>query len=168
MNLRETHGYTYGARAYVDPRRGIGPLVASSAVRGDATGASLQEFFNELNGVKTRPITTAELEAAREGQIRSLPGSFETVGGLAMAAADLFWKELPLDRYDRVIEGYEKADAASVQQVAEKYFDPALLQIVLVGDPDLVLPQLPPLSLGELLVREPPAPVQPTQKASKR
>lgn len=158
MNLREVHGYTYGARAYVDPRRGVGPLVASSSVRGDATGASLQEFLNELSGVKARPISKEELEAAREGQIRSLPGSFETVDGVGMAAADIFWKELPLDRYERIIEGYRKADAAAVQQAAEKYLDPGQLQVVLVGDPDAVKLQVPSLGLGELVVRDPLAP----------
>jgi predicted Zn-dependent peptidase len=178
MNLREAHGYTYGARAYVDPRRGVGPLVASSSVRADATGASLQETVNELRGLKTHPITKEELEAAREGQIRSLPGSFETVGGVGMAAADLFWKDLPLDRYQRMIEGYQKATQESVQAAALKYLDPAALQIVLVGDPDAVQLQVPALNLGELKLREPlstPAPAKqapakqaPAKKAARK
>jgi zinc protease len=156
MNLREAHGYTYGAGASVDPRHGVGPLMASSAVRGDATAAALQEFMNELNGMKSRPVSQDELEAAREGQIRSLPGSFETVTGLGMAAADLFWKELPLDRYAQMVEGYQNVDGKSVQRVAESYFEPTRQQIVLVGDPDTVQMQVPSLNLGEIVVREPP------------
>ncbi len=164
MNLREAHGYTYGAGAYVDPRRGVGPLVTSSAVRGDATAASVQEFLNELNGLKSRPITKEELEAAREGQIRSLPGSFETVSGLGQAAADLYWKELPLDRYEQLVKGYEEADAKTVQRIAEQYFDPTRLQLVLVGDPDLVNMQLPALGLGEVTIREPLSVAAPAKK----
>ena len=78
------------------------------------------------------------------------------MGGLASAAADLFWKDLPLDRYAKLVEGYENADAKSVQRAAESYFEPARQQIVLVGDPDTVRMQVPSLNLGELTVREPP------------
>ncbi|WP_050724262.1 M16 family metallopeptidase [Vulgatibacter incomptus] len=150
MNLREDKGYTYGARAYVEPRRGVGPLVASSAVRADVTGPSLVEVFKELADIKTRPITAKELEAAREGTIRSIPGSFESVGGLASAAASLYWKDLPLDHYARMIEAYENATAADVQRAAEAYFDPTQMQIVLVGDPDVIGAQVPQLGLGSL------------------
>ncbi len=158
MNLREAKGYTYGARAYVDGRRGVGPVVASSSVRADVTGPALQEFLAELKGIKARPITTEELEAAREGVIRSLPGSFETVGGLAGAAASLFWKDEPLDHYAKMIEGYQNADAAAVQAAAEKYFDPAQMHIVLVGDPKVIQEQVKPLGLGELRERNPVVP----------
>ena len=158
MNLREAKGYTYGARAYVDARRGVGPLVASSAVRADVTGPALEVFLDELKGVKQRPITAEELEAAREGIIRSIPGSFESVGGLAGAAASLFWKDEPLDHYAKMIEGYQNADAAAVQAAAEKYFDPAHMHIVLVGDPQVIREQVQPLGLGELRERNPVVP----------
>lgn len=153
MNLREDKGYTYGARARVEPRLGIGPLTATSSVRSDVTGLALAEFIHELKGIQSRPITSAELEAAREGLIRSVPGSFENVGGLASAAANLFWTRQPLDRYAKMVEGYEKADAAAVQAAAEKYFDPARLHIVLVGDPGVIGEQVPALGLGTLIER---------------
>lgn len=158
MNLREAKGYTYGARAYVEPRLGVGPVIASSSVRADATGPALAEFLNELKGIKSKPITSDELEAAREGLIRSLPGSFESVGGLASAAASIYWTDQPLDHYAKMIEGYEKADAAAVQAAAEKYFDPANLHIVLVGDPKVISEQVPALGLGQLRERNPVVP----------
>jgi predicted Zn-dependent peptidase len=129
-------------------------------VRADVTGPALQEFISELQGVELRPITTQELEAAREGVIRSLPGSFESVGGLASAAAGLFWKDRPLDHYEKMIEGYENADAAAVQAAAEKYFDPAQMHIVLVGDPAVIRDQVVPLGLGELRERNPVVPAK--------
>lgn len=158
MNLRENKGYTYGARAYVDARRGVGPIVAMSSVRADVTGPALQEFVSELQGIQQRPITKEELEAAREGIIRSVPGSFESVGGLASAAASLFWKDRPLDHYEKMIEGYQNADLATVQAAAEKYFDPAHMNIVLVGDPQVIQQQVQPLGLGELRERNPVVP----------
>lgn len=156
MNLREAKGYSYGARAYLDSRLGVGPLVASGAVRADVTGPALSEFLNELNGLKTRPITQEELEAAKNGRIRSIPGSFETVEGLASAAAGLFLENQPLDRYQRMVQGYQQADQASVQAVAEKYFEAARLRVVLVGDPEVISKQVAPLALGQLQARPPP------------
>ena len=155
MNLREAKGFTYGARAYVDGRRGVGPFVASSSVRADVTGPALQEFIAELQGVRERPITEEELEQAREGVIRAIPGSFESVSGLASAAASLFWKDRPLDHYEKMIAAIEALQLPAVQQVAEKYFDPAKMHIVLVGDPQVIEQQVQPLGLGKLEQRDP-------------
>ncbi|MBI3181893.1 MAG: insulinase family protein [Myxococcales bacterium] len=153
MNLREAKGYSYGARAYVDARRGVGPLVASSAVRADVTGPAISEFLNELSAIKSRPITAEELEAARTGRIRSIPGSFETAEGLAGAGAGLFLEAQPLDRYERIIAGYRAADLGSVQRAAEAYLDPDKLGVVLVGDPEVISSQVPKLELGPLEAR---------------
>ncbi|HWV37898.1 MAG TPA: pitrilysin family protein [Vulgatibacter sp.] len=151
MNLREDKGYTYGARSYVDSRLGVGPIVASSAVRADVTGAAIAEFMKEMHDLDTRPISEDELEAAREGRIRSLPGSFETVGGLAYAAASLFWYDLPLDRFERLVEGYEAATPETVQAAARRYLDPSMMQIVLVGDPEIVSEQVGSMGLGPIV-----------------
>lgn len=157
MNLREAKGYTYGARSSVDARRGVGPLIAYSQVRADVTGPALVEVFAELQGLRERPITEEELEGAREGRIRSMPGWFETVGALASAGSRLFWLDLPLDHYDQVLRGLETATPAQVRQVGEAYLDPELMQVVLVGDPEIIRAQVEPLGLGELVFRQPPA-----------
>jgi predicted Zn-dependent peptidase len=106
--------------------------------------------------LKERPITRDELEAAREGIVRSLPGWFETVDGLGSAAGSLYWRDLPLDRYEKMIAALLGADAAKVQALAEQYYAPALMKVVLVGDPETVDKQVPPLGLGELKKVAPP------------
>ncbi len=156
MNLREAKGYTYGASSYVSTRRGEGPLVASSSVRADVTGPAVQEFLNELRGLQERPITEAELTDARVGLIQSLPGSFKTVDALAQAAAGIWLSEKDLDHYRKLVERLEAATPAQVQAAAEQYFAPKTLNLVLVGDPEVVRKQLEPLGLGELQVRPPP------------
>jgi predicted Zn-dependent peptidase len=158
MNLREDKGYTYGARSNVDARRGVGAWIASSAVRADVTGPALAEFFSELEGMKVRPITTQELEGAREGKVHSIPGWFETVGSLASAGARLYSLDLPLDHYDRLIQGLQSTTAGEVQQAADTYLTPDLMQVVLVGDPEIVQAQVPALGLGAIEVRSALAP----------
>jgi zinc protease len=157
MNLREAKGYTYGARAGSDARLGVGLLSAISPVRADVTGASVQEVFNELKGIKARPITAREFEEAREGLVRAFPGSFETVEGLASSAASLFFERRPLDEYEAQVKALQGASAADVQRVAESFFEPGKMQVVLVGDPERIRSQVSGLGLGPLVTRSPEA-----------
>ncbi|NTX10550.1 insulinase family protein [Myxococcus sp. CA056] len=155
MNLREAKGYSYGAGASTDARLGVGPLTAYTSVRADVTGPALNETMGELNGLKSKPITEKELAAAREGLIRAFPGAFESVEGLGSSASQLYRKRRPLDEFNRTVEGLRTATAADVQRAAEKYLDPATLQIILVGDPLLIQEQVSPLNLGKLMPVEP-------------
>jgi predicted Zn-dependent peptidase len=150
MNLREAKGYTYGANAGSSARYGVGPLTASSAVRWDVTGPALLEFMNELSGLQEKPITEQELESAREGLIAGFPGAFEDVEGMASSAAALFQQDRPMDEFNRTVEGLRTATAAEVQRVAEAYFKPELMQIILVGDPAKIEEQVGPMRLGTL------------------
>ncbi|WP_426756116.1 insulinase family protein [Myxococcus sp. Y35] len=165
MNLRENKGYSYGAGVRLAPRLGVGPLTAYSSVRQDVTGPALTEVMNELSGLKTRPITPEELNAAREGLIRAFPGAFETVEGLGASAAALFITRRPLDEFNRTVEGLRDATDADVQRKAEEYLDPAMMQIILAGDPATIQEQVTPLGLGKLVPVEPDE--APTPRAAK-
>src|SRR3954471_14258288 len=59
-NLREVHGYAYGAGSGFDMRGGPGPFAASAGVQTDKTAEALKEFFNELNGI-LKPVPAEEL-----------------------------------------------------------------------------------------------------------
>jgi predicted Zn-dependent peptidase len=158
MNLRETKGYSYGAGAFVDSRLGVGPLLSYTAVRQDVTGPALSEVVREMSGLKERPITEKELESAREGLIRGIPGAFETVEGLGSSAAAIYFQRRPLDELNRTVEGLRNATPAEVQRVAELYLDPGAMHIILVGDPATIQEQVGALNLGKLTPVEPDAP----------
>ncbi|NMO22782.1 M16 family metallopeptidase, partial [Pyxidicoccus fallax] len=162
MNLREAKGYSYGAYAFLDTRLGVGPLMSYTAVRQDVTGPAIKEVVGELSGLQSRPITEKELESAREGLIRGLPGAFETVEGLGGSAASLFFQRRPLDEFQRTVEGLRNATPAEVQRVAEAYLNPASMQFVLVGDPATIQEQVGALNLGKLTPVEPDAPPAPS------
>lgn len=53
MNLREEKGYTYGAYTRLNAKRLAGDIEATAEVRNDVTGASLKEFFYELDRIST-------------------------------------------------------------------------------------------------------------------
>ena len=78
MNLREEHGYTYGASSQFVFRREAGPFVAGTGVRTDVTAPAVSEILKEVRGMSERPIDSEELRLAKDSLTRSLPGAFET------------------------------------------------------------------------------------------
>jgi predicted Zn-dependent peptidase len=161
LNLREAHGYTYGAFSASQSWRGGGVLLAGSPVRADVTGPAISELMGEIKGLKERPITAKELSDAKEGLIRSMPGWFETVDWIGQSGTGLFYRDYPLDRFERLLEVMRTTELARVQQLANDYYQPSLMQMVLVGDPQIAQKQVAPLGLGTLTPRtipEAPAP----------
>ncbi|MFN3789107.1 M16 family metallopeptidase [Massilia sp.] len=152
--LRETKGYTYGISSWFRYDRTPGPFVIASSVRRDATGASVREIFSEVNAMRDAPLPAAELDTARDAQVLSLPGAFETNADIGASMADLFIHELPLDYYARLPGQIAAVTAAQVQAAARKYLAPEKMTVVAVGDRKRILPQLQPLGLGAVEVRD--------------
>lgn len=137
-NLREEKGYTYGAYAGFDLRRGAGPFSARAAVNTEVTVPSIGEFLKELDRIREAPISDAELQAARDYLVGVFPLRFETPGPVAGSLAGLFIHDLPEDelaRYRGAIEAVTKDD---VLRVAREHIHPDRCAIVLVADHDQV------------------------------
>ena len=154
LNLREDKAMTYGTWGTLDARRGAGSWVVGAQVHAVSTGLAVQEMLRELDGLHTHPITEEELDRARGALVRALPASFETSESTAFALATLFFEERPLDETDRQVRALQAATPAQLRQEVERYFGRSTLQIVLVGDPDLLQAQLAALKLGPLEVKK--------------
>ncbi|WP_020651864.1 M16 family metallopeptidase [Massilia niastensis] len=153
-NLREDKGYTYGIFSDFRYDRTPGPFVIAGSVRLDATGASVREIFRELGAIREQPLPPAELAAARDAQVLSLPGEFETNSDIVASLAELHVYGLPADYYDTLPRRFAEVSAAQVQDVARRYLDPARMTVVAVGDRRKILPQLQPLGLGQAELRD--------------
>ena len=148
MNLREKHGYTYGAGSIFLERRGTGPFYASAPVRTDVTGPAVSEMFKELRSVRDAPLSPEELATAKENEARALPGLFETDGRTAAAVANLFVYGLPLDYYSGLPAKIDAVTAQQAQEIARKYIHPDAMVLVAVGDRKKIEPELNELKLG--------------------
>src|SRR5690606_27291126 len=73
LNLREVHGYTYGASSQFVFRRAAGPFAVATGVRTDVTAPALAEIMKELARMRDSPITPDELRLAKDALVRSLP-----------------------------------------------------------------------------------------------
>ena len=143
MNLRESKGYTYGARTSFDFRRGAGPFTANAGVQTAVTKESVVEFLKELRGIRGAiPITTAELEFARQAIIRGYPRSFETPDQIATRLTSLVVYGLPDSYFDDYISKLRAVTSEDVTRVANKYLDPSKMAILIVGDRKVIEPSL--------------------------
>jgi zinc protease len=154
MNLREVHGYTYGAGSdFLNYREG-GEFYAASLVRTDVTGPAAKELMNELRNFPMKPSTAAELAAAKEAMVRSLPGSFETTTEMAGAVSGIFLFDRPLDYYASLPAKYDAITQADIAQAAQKYLHPDQLIFVAAGDRAKIEPALKEADIGPVEVRD--------------
>ncbi len=133
QNLRETHGYTYGAGSGFTMRRAAGPFRASAEVVAARTDSALIEFFNELRAIRDT-VPTGELEKAKSFLQLQLPGEFETTRDIAGQLVPIALYDLPLDYYSSYSQRIGAVTQADVQRVARRYVDPEHMAVVIVGD----------------------------------
>jgi predicted Zn-dependent peptidase len=154
QNLRETHGYTYGAGSAFSLRRAGGPFVAQASVVTAKTDSSLIEFLKELRRIRDEAVPAAELDKAKQYITLGLPGDFETTAGAASRFRDLLIYGLPLDYYAGYIDRINAVTAADVQRVARRYIDPDRFDIVIVGDRSQIEAGLRALNEGQIVYRD--------------
>jgi zinc protease len=154
LNLREKHGYTYGASSAFVFRRGPGPFLIGTSVRTDATAPAVIEIFGEIERMRESEITSEELTTAKESIARSLPGLFETTPESAASVGQLFVHNLPLNYYHDLPERIEEISAAKVRQAAQKYLKPEEAIIVAVGARNKIESDLEKLNFGPIEFRD--------------
>ena len=154
MNLREEHGYTYGAQSTFREYRESGEFLAASLVRTDVTGPAAKEMMKEIRNFPENPSTEAELNDAKESSIRSLPGDFETTGAIAGAISSIFVYDYPLDHYAALPGKYEAITQADIARVAKEYLHPDQLIVVASGDRSKIEAPLKDAGVGPVEVRD--------------
>jgi zinc protease len=142
MNLREIHGYTYGAYSQLVARRYAGPWIAQGSMRTDATGGAMTEFMNEINRIRDKAVPEKELEETKRSIVASFALTLERPTELLDYAIALKVYNLPADYWDTYPAKIMSITAEQVQRVARKYIVPDDLQIVAVGDAAKLKPVL--------------------------
>jgi zinc protease len=153
QNLRETHGYTYGASSGFGLRRSAGPFISSAEIVTAKTDSALIEFNKELRAIRDT-VPSDELAKAKRYLQLGLPANFETTEGIASEFLPLLTYGIPLDFYASAVQQYGAVTQADVQRVARQYVDPDKLTIVIVGDRKTIEPSLRALKPGEIIIRD--------------
>ena len=153
QNLRETHGYTYGAGSGFEMRRTPGPFEARAEVVSAKSDSALVEFLKELRAIRDT-VPAAELAKAKRYLQLGLPEEFETTGSIARRLLPLITYGIPLDFYESAVRNIGAVTQADVQRVARQYVDPEHFTIVIVGDRATIEPRLRVLRVGDIVLRD--------------
>ena len=148
MNLREKHGYTYGAFSRFEFRHEPGLFAAGGGIRANVTAPAVSELLKEVQAIQQAPISSDELTLAKNAFALSLAGRFETTPQTALIMGDLFAYDLPLDYYRTLPAKIQAVTAPEVETMAKKYLVSGNMAVVAVGDRAKIEPELVKLDIG--------------------
>jgi zinc protease len=159
MKLREEKGYTYGAGAGFDMRRGAGPFSARAAVNTDVTVPAILDTLTELTRMRDEPVSEAELVAARDFLIGVFPLRFETAGAVVGALGSLAVHGLGVEELVGYRSNVESVDVAAISAAAGAHLHVDEASIVLVGDVDSFGPALEAAGVGPIVIERDESPI---------
>ncbi len=152
MNLREEHGYTYGAFSSFQFRRGVGPFLVAAGVRTDVTAPAAQEMLKEIKRIRESELSADELTKAKDSFSKTLVANFETVEATASTIGLQGVFGLPLAYYRDLPEEIIKVNSADTLRVAKQYLHPEAMIVVAVGDKAAIEAKLKDLHVGEIKI----------------
>ncbi len=148
-NLREQHGYTYGARSSFSFRPLPGPFSAGAAVQTEVTDSALVEFMKELRAIR-EPLPADDVEKTKNYLALGYPGDFQSVSQIAAQLQEMVVYNLPDYYFNTYTMKIMAVTPQDVQRVAQKYLDPDKMAIVLVGDRTKIQQGVAALNMGPI------------------
>ncbi|MEY3500155.1 MAG: hypothetical protein RL308_1824 [Bacteroidota bacterium] len=147
MNLREAHGWTYGARSSIGGSKYVSTFRASTQVRNAVTDSAVVEFFKEIKKIRTEKVTDEMLANVKAGYVGKFVMQIEKPQTVAGYALRIKTQGLPEDFYENYIKNINAVTAEDVLAVANKYFLEDNIRVVIVGKGSEVLPGLEKLKI---------------------
>ena len=155
LNLRERHGYTYGASSRFTPRLGPGPFLVNAAVENPAAGPAVREILAEMERIRREPVEPEELDDTKSYMLGAFPYTLQTLDGILTYLETMVVYGLPDDHYrpERYFERMRAVTREEVLRVARQHLRPEEVTVVAVGPAEELVPQME--GLGEVEVVAP-------------
>ncbi len=134
MNLREKHGYTYGAHASLSPDEYIGEFDAMCEARTEVTDSAITEFLYEMKRMRNGEVTQEELDAIKKYKIGQFARSLENPLTVARFAINVARYNLPKDYYKNYLKNIEAVTLDDIKKTAKKYIKPDKAYVIVVGN----------------------------------
>ena len=147
MNLREAHGWTYGARSSIGGSKYVSTFRASTQVRNAVTDSAVVEFFKEIKKIRTEKVTDEMLSNVKAGYVGKFVMQIEKPQTVAGYALRIKTQGLPEDFYENYIKNINAVTADDVLAVANKYFLEDNIRVVIVGKGSEVISGLEKLKI---------------------
>ena len=137
QEVRVKRGLSYGANSALDPRRGVGPLVASAQTKNQSAAEVVDLILAELGKMGAAAPDSAELGVRKATLIGDFGRKTETAAGLAGYLSGLALQGVDLAEVKRYGPGVEAVGADQVQAFGQAVMDPAQATVVVAGDAKL-------------------------------
>lgn len=134
QDLREKHGFTYGAYSSIsdDPR--VGSFSASASVRTAVTDSAIVRFLYELRRIGQQQVDQLVLDSAKNEISGNFALALENPALIAQFALNIARYHMPADYYKNYLKSVAAVTAPDVEQAARQYVTPGRVNIVLVGN----------------------------------
>ncbi|WP_299890287.1 pitrilysin family protein [uncultured Lacinutrix sp.] len=142
MNLREEHGYTYGARSSVRANRYASRFTAGAAVRNEVTDSSVVQALKEIKRIKTEPVSAEDLKNAKAKYVGDFVLALERPQTIANYALNIKLNDLPKDFYTTYLKKINAVTTEDVMRIANKYFTNEKARVIIVGKGSEVISNL--------------------------
>lgn len=142
MNLREAHGWTYGAFSRLRGNKYVDKFKASSSVRNEVTDSAVFEAMKELKRIREEKVDPNTLNAVKASLIGNFVMDAEKPEFIARQALLVQTQNLPDNFYENYIRNINAVTAEQVQKAAQKYFSYDNARILVVGKGSDVIPGL--------------------------
>ncbi len=153
LNLREKHGFTYGAHSFFARRCGPGPFAVTAAVATDVAGAAVEQLLLEMRRIREQPVERDELTETQDYLVGVFPYTLQTIGDLAKRLEAIAVFDLPLDYYDSYPAVLYDVGREDLLEAAREHLHPDRLVIVAVGPAEDLSRQLK--GFGPVTVHQP-------------
>ncbi len=153
LNLRENKGYTYSARSVLLGLKREGLFYIKTRVETGATAESLRELIAEMTALRgERPLVGGELADSCNRLVLGFPQQFETYGAVATSLSSVLFHDLPLDGWQTFAQQITDMNETRVATAIGQHIDPAGMVWIIVGDWQVIGPELAGLGLGDVEV----------------
>ncbi|MGG7033976.1 MAG: M16 family metallopeptidase [Flavobacterium sp.] len=147
MNLREAHGWTYGANSGIRGDRYISKFTSSTQVRNTVTDSAVVEILKELKRIKTEKVSEEVLKNVKAGYIGKFVMGVQKPQTVASFALRTRTQNLPEDFFENYVKNINAVTVDDVMKAANKYFLDENLRIIIVGKGTDVIPGLEKLKI---------------------
>ncbi|WP_396157826.1 M16 family metallopeptidase [Flavobacterium sp.] len=148
MNLREAHGWTYGARSSIGFDKNVySQFKANTQVRNAVTDSAVVEALKELKKIRTEKVTDEILNNVKAGYVGKFVMQVEKPATVARYALNIETEGLPADFYENYIKNINAVTPDDVMRVANKYFLGDNARILVVGKGSEVIAGLESLKI---------------------
>jgi len=142
MNLREAHGYTYGARSSLRPSKYISKFQSGAQVRNEVADSTVVEIFKEFHKIYTEKVSTENLKNIKASYAGRFVMAVEKPETVARYALNIEKNNLPKDFYETYLQKINAVTIDDVQRVVKKYFNKDNARIVVTSKGADVIPAL--------------------------